>query len=73
MHDGQAVLDYLHRRGDYAGLGGAPRPGMILLDLNMPGIDGYAALAAIKRDPQLRQIPIVILTTPQAEEDIFRG
>lgn len=73
VHDGQSLLDYLYRRGDYANLVDAPRPGMILLDLNMPGIDGHAALAAIKRDPQLRQIPVVILTTSQAEKDIFQS
>jgi CheY-like chemotaxis protein len=67
--DGAALLDYLHRRGDYAD---APRPGLILLDLNMPRVDGHEALRLIKAEPQFRRIPVVILTTSQAEEDIYR-
>jgi two-component system, response regulator len=68
--DGEALMDYLHRRGDYAD---APRPGVILLDLNMPRKDGREALAEIKSDPDLRQIPICVLTTSGAEEDVFRS
>lgn len=73
VNDGQELLDYLFRRGDYADPAKAPRPGMILLDLNMPGINGHEALAEIKKDPQLRQIPVIILTTSEAEEDVFRS
>lgn len=71
--DGQDLMDYLHRRGEYANGGKeAPRPGIILLDLNMPKKDGREALAEIKSDPNLRQIPVVVLTTSRAEEDVFR-
>jgi CheY-like chemotaxis protein len=72
VSDGEQLMDYLHQRGEY-GDGGtaAPRPGVILLDLNMPKKDGREALAEIKSDPDLRQIPICVLTTSAAEEDIF--
>ena len=71
--DGEELLDYLYRRGDYSQLGDSPRPGVILLDLNMPKKDGLEALKEIKNDPALRQIPVVILTTSKAEEDIYRS
>jgi CheY-like chemotaxis protein len=64
-------LDYLRRLGPYAGEGLAPRPGLILLDLNMPRKDGREALAEIKHDPVLRHIPVVVLTTSRAEQDIL--
>lgn len=71
--DGQDLMDYLRREGAYAGPGAhAPRPGIILLDLNMPRKDGREALAEIKADPGLRHIPVVVLTTSKDEEDIFR-
>lgn len=73
VHDGEELLDYLKRRGAYTNVADAPRPGLILLDLNMPKMEGHEALAEIKNDPSLRQIPIVILTTSQAEEDIYRS
>jgi len=73
VHDGEELMDYLKRRGAYAHLADAPRPGLILLDLNMPKMEGYEALTEIKQDPSLRQIPIVILTTSQAEEDIYQS
>ena len=71
--DGEDLMHYLHGRGAY-GPGGlsAPRPGLILLDLNMPKKDGREALAEIKSDPELRRIPVVVLTTSKAEEDVFR-
>jgi CheY-like chemotaxis protein len=71
--DGEDLMDYLHRRGAY-GEGGvdAPRPGIILLDLNMPKKDGREALAEIKADPELRRIPVIALTTSKAEEDVAR-
>lgn len=72
VRNGEELLDYLYRRGKYADLQTSPRPGLILLDLNMPKKDGREALQEIKADPELRQIPIVILTTSQAEEDIYR-
>src|SRR5579864_6158750 len=73
VEDGEELLDYLKRRGRYADLAGSPLPGLILLDLNMPRKDGREALKEIKADPRLRSIPIVILTTSKAEEDIFRA
>ena len=71
VEDGEELLDYLHQRGKW--VGGAPRPGLILLDLNMPKLDGREALRAIKADPSLRQIPVVVLTTSKAEEDVLRS
>jgi CheY-like chemotaxis protein len=68
--NGEELMDYLRRKGKYAGPGDAPRPGLILLDLNMPKMDGREALREIKNDPNLRQIPIVVLTTSKSEEDI---
>lgn len=70
--DGEDLLDYLYRRGKYSAPDAAPRPGLILLDLNMPRKDGREALREIKADPDLRRIPVVVLTTSKAEEDIFR-
>lgn len=73
--DGEEVMDYLHRRGRYAGVPGqpAPTPALILLDLNMPRKDGWETLQEIKADPDLRHIPVVVLTTSCAEEDILRS
>jgi CheY-like chemotaxis protein len=72
VEDGVELLDYLHRRGKYADPANSPKPGLILLDLNMPRKDGREALEEIKRDPRLRAIRVVILTTSKAEEDILR-
>ena len=72
VSDGEELLDYLHRRGRYASPADSPRPGLILLDLNMPRKDGREALREIKADPGLRQIPVVVMTTSEAEEDIYR-
>ena len=71
--DGEELMDYLLRRGRYADPSDSPMPGLILLDLNMPKKDGREALAEIKANPDLRQIPIIVLTTSKAEEDIFRS
>ncbi|MCA9636513.1 MAG: response regulator [Myxococcales bacterium] len=73
VEDGEELLEYLHRRGKFADEDDSPRPGLILLDLNMPRKDGREALAEIKADPDLRRIPIVVLTTSQAETDIYRS
>ena len=73
VEDGEELLDYLHHRGRYADPATSPRPGLILLDLNMPRKDGREALAEIKADPRLRRIPVVVLTTSKAEEDILRS
>ena len=70
VEDGEELLDYLKNRGKYAD---AERPGLILLDLNMPKKDGREALKEIKADPDLRRIPVVVMTTSKAEEDIFRS
>jgi CheY-like chemotaxis protein len=68
--DGEQAVQFVRQEGDYAD---APRPGLIMLDLNLPRRDGLEVLAEIKADPELRVIPIVILTTSQAEEDIVRS
>jgi CheY-like chemotaxis protein len=71
--DGQDLMDYLRRQGEYADPDAdAPRPGVILLDLNMPKKDGREALAEIKADDTLRSIPVIVLTTSKDEEDVFR-
>ncbi|NMF57684.1 response regulator [Pseudanabaena yagii] len=70
--DGEELMDYLRHRGQYSDPKVAPRPSLILLDLNMPRKDGREALKEIKSDPALRQIPVVVLTTSKAEEDILR-
>ena len=72
VEDGEELLDYLHRRGKYVDPATSPRPGIILLDLNMPKKDGREALKEIKADPNLKCLRIVILTTSKAEEDIYR-
>jgi len=71
--DGQDLMDYLRREGSYAGESAdAPRPGIVLLDLNMPKKDGREALAEMKADQSLRSIPVVVLTTSRDESDILR-
>ncbi len=72
VEDGEELMDYLRSTGNYAGDAARQLPGLILLDLNMPRKDGREALKDIKSDPYLRRIPIVILTTSKAEEDILR-
>ena len=73
VEDGSELLDYLHQRGKYDNSINSPRPDIIFLDLNMPRMDGREALVEIKADPNLRQIPIVVLTTSKAEEDILKS
>jgi CheY-like chemotaxis protein len=73
VEDGEELMDYLHRRGKHENLKNKALPGLILLDLNMPRKDGREALKEIKADPILRRIPIVVLTTSKAEEDILRS
>ncbi|MGB8702675.1 MAG: response regulator [Thermosynechococcaceae cyanobacterium] len=73
VKDGEEAMDYLLRRGPYSDPKLSPRPGLILLDLNMPKKDGREVLRDIKGDPQLRRIPVVILTTSQAECDVYRS
>jgi CheY-like chemotaxis protein len=73
VQDGEDLMDYLYQRGRYTEPVQAPRPGLILLDLNMPRKDGREALQEIKSDPGLREIPVVVLTTSKDEEDVFRS
>ena len=73
VEDGEELLDYLYHRGRYSGDGASPTPGLILLDLNMPKLDGREALEQIKKDPALCGIPVIVMTTSQAEEDIYRS
>ncbi|HEX4219250.1 MAG TPA: response regulator [Acidimicrobiales bacterium] len=70
MDNGELAVDFLHRRGQYQD---APRPDLILLDLNLPRLDGREVLARIKGDESLRRIPVVVLTTSDAEEDVLRS
>ena len=71
VENGDELLDYLHRRGKYS-QGNAPRPGLILLDLNMPRKDGREALREIKTDSELKRIPVIVLTTSKADTDISK-
>lgn len=71
--DGEELLDYLRRRGRYAVPSAASPPALILLDLNMPRKDGREALSEIKRDPALRQIPVVVLTNSASEAEVLRS
>lgn len=72
VNDGEDLMDYLLHRGKFEDKEKFPQPGLILLDLNMPRKDGREALKEIKSHPQLKQIPVVVLTTSKAEEDIFK-
>ena len=72
VEDGMELLDYLYQRGQYSDPTTSPHPGLILLDLNMPRKDGIQALQEIKADPELRRIPVVVLTTSKADEDILQ-
>ena len=71
--DGQSALDYLYRRGEYAGLGETERPQVILLDLRLPRVDGMEVLKTIKEDADLKSIPVVVLTTSEAEKDVAKA
>ena len=73
VHDGEELMNYLKRRPPYVDEVRYPLPGLILLDLNMPRMDGREALLAIKGDSLLRSIPVVILSTSSADEDILRS
>jgi CheY-like chemotaxis protein len=73
VEDGAQLMDYLHRRDKFADPASSPRPGLILLDLNMPKKDGREALREIKADPRFKSIRIIVLTTSRADEDIVRA
>ena len=70
VSDGESAMAYLRKQGQYAD---APTPDLVLLDLNLPRMDGREVLAAMKRDDSLRSIPVVVLTTSEAEEDVLRS
>jgi two-component system, chemotaxis family, response regulator Rcp1 len=70
VQDGQAAISFLNRQGEYAD---APRPDVILLDLNLPKMDGREVLAVIKNDPSLKRIPVIVLTTSEDERDILKS
>lgn len=73
VENGEQLMEYLRKQGPYAPPAEAPRPGLILLDLNMPRKDGRTVLKEIKSDPALRQIPVCVLTTSKADEDIYKS
>lgn len=73
VHDGEQLLDYLHQRNEFTDVRQSPKPDLILLDLNMPKKDGREALQEIRATAQFKHIPVVILTTSQAEEDILKS
>jgi CheY-like chemotaxis protein len=70
VEDGEELLDYLNRRGRYSAPESAPEPGLILLDLNMPRMDGHEVLRQLKRDSRLKRIPVIILSTSRRDEDV---
>ena len=70
VNDGEQAMQFLRQEGDYAG---RPRPDLVLLDLNLPRMDGREVLEAIKSDPELSSIPVVVLTTSEAEDDVLRS
>ena len=70
VDDGDKALAFLRREGEYAD---APRPGIVLLDLNLPGLDGRDVLAEVKSDPALRRLPVIVLTTSSADRDIAKS
>ena len=70
VEDGETALDYLLQQGDYTN---TPRPDLIVLDLNLPGMDGQEVLTSVKSDPMLKRIPVIVLTTSEDEEDILRS
>ena len=73
VRDGEEALDFLHRRGSYQNASESPRPGLILLDINMPKVNGLEVLKQIKNDSILRTIPVVMLTSSKRDEDVVRG
>ena len=73
VENGLDLMDYLRRRGKFSKPADSPRPGLILLDLNMPRKDGREALAEIRADPQLRDIPVVVMTASKEDEDFWRA
>ena len=73
VSDGQEALDYLKREGAYTSPGSAPKPDLVLLDLNMPGLNGFEVLTEIRKDPSVRLLPVIVLTTSDQESDIVQS
>jgi len=73
VSDGEEAMDFLLRRGRYTNAAAAPRPDLVLLDLNMPKLDGRQVLQRIRQDADLRSLPVVVLTTSKQEEDVIRS
>ena len=73
VENGVELLEYLRKQGKFAAPADAPRPGLILLDLNMPRMDGRTVLKELKNDPEFRAIPVVVLTTSKDDEDVYRS
>jgi len=73
VEDGADLLDYLNRRGEFAHLAGSPLPGLVLVDLNMPRVNGNTALQEIRATETLNHLPVVMLTTSRDEEDVYRS
>jgi len=73
VNDGEECLDYLHRRGKYSEQGTAPRPGIVLLDIKMPKMDGLAVLEYIRKSDEFRRLPVIILTTSKDEQDRLKS
>jgi len=73
VEDGEEALEYLHREGKYADAKSSPRPDLILLDLNLPKLNGKQVLERIRQDPELRRLCVVVLTTSRHEEDVLRS
>jgi len=73
VNDGEECLDYLKQRGKYSEPGSAPRPGVLLLDINMPKMDGITVLKHIREDEKLCRLPVIMVTTSQAEEDRLKS
>ena len=73
VRDGEEALDYLYRRRKFQDPSTSPRPGLILLDLNLPKVDGFEVLRQVKTDPDLKAIPVVVLTVSDREQDVHRS
>jgi len=73
VRDGQEALDFLRHEGDYKDISASPKPGMILLDINLPKLNGIEVLKIIKQDPDLKRIPVVMLTVSKRDEDIVKS